>query len=614
MFLNDLRKWIQLLGALVVICSPAQAERALTLSAPGEGVDATPMLREALAKCRQEKIPQLVLQAGRWELHPDQAPGMFRHISNHDPSYKRVALHLDGFENFEIDGSGATLLCHGVLVPIAVDHSKQIVIRNLTIDWDQLFHLEGMVTAVGGDSFDLKVLPECHPILKDGVLMGGMADGASGDDQDPKEARQDYLWNYWINPKTRAAASTQGQLNLWNSQKKCFAEVTEIGPLHYRIRNAHSRSLPELGSVMVGKGKRRMNRLSPAIHLSSSDDVQLEDITIHHAGGMGLIAEDCANPTLRRFRVQLHDQPRSLVTATADATHFVGCRGTVTIENCLFENMLDDACNVHGIYAPTEGLVAPNRLAVSFSHFQQLGTAFARPGDRMRLIDSDTLLPYASERQITAVERINEDFYILTLDEAIDAIYQKNSSVENISTCPNLVFRNNICRNNRARSILVTAGGKVVIEDNLFERPSMMAILIEGDNHFWYESGAVSDVTIRHNRFIGLAPDAPLLKLAPMQHGAPPVQSPYHRNIRIVDNTIQAASPKLIEARRIGGLEFSGNAVNYDDSITEESAIDLTDCEGVKFSQNHFSRSTRIKINPTSAEIETTANQGLIRD
>ncbi|PXA05306.1 right-handed parallel beta-helix repeat-containing protein [Coraliomargarita sinensis] len=609
-----MKEFILILSALTGTWMTAIADEALTLSPPPAGVDATPILRAALAKCEREDISRLVLSPGRWELHPDKAAGMFRHISNHDPGYKRVALHLDHLDNFEIDGQGASLICHGAMIPFAVDHSKQITIRNLTIDWDKPFHLEGTVTALGKDYFDLKVLPGCRPVIKDGVLLGGIADGTWGNDRDPKEVRQDYVWNYWIDPQTRAAASTQLQLRLWNAEKETFAEVTGIGPLHYRIRNAHRGSLPELGTVMVAKGKRRMNRLSPAIHLSSSDDVLLENITIHHAGGMGLIAEDCANPTLRNFHVRLHDNPRSLVTTTADATHFVGCRGTVTIEDCLFENMLDDACNVHGIYAPAEGLIAPNRLAVSFSHFQQLGTAFARPGDRVRLIHRDTLLPYGDERRITDIERVNEDYYILTLDEPVDSFYQANSSVENIATRPSLIFRNNVSRNNRARSILVTAGDKVAIEGNRFERPSMMSILIEGDNHFWYESGAVTDVTIRDNVFIGHSPYAPLLKLAPMQRGAPAIQPPYHQNIRILNNRIEAASNKLIEARRIEGLEFSGNTVSYNEDLKGEPTIHLTACEDASFIGNRFAEATEIKVTPETTSVRIEGNKGLIQD
>ncbi len=586
---------------LLAAWSAAPAAREMKLAPPADGSDAVPALREALAKCRAGGIGRLVLEPGTWNLHPEKADGMHRHISNHDPGTKRVAIHLDGVSGFEIDGGGATLLCHGVLTPIAVDGSTNITIRNLTIDWDKPFHLEGTVMAVGEDFFDVAFLPECEVVLRDGRLYGGMAELFFGELQDPGQARQDFQWNYWVDPETKAAAAIQPRLSLWNAKRRAFAEITQPETNRFRIRGAHT-VLPAAGSVMVCKGMNRPNRLSPAIHLSSVDGVTVENVTIHHAGGMGVIAEDCTDPVLRNVRVALRPGAKSLITTTADATHFVGCRGKVTVEGCLFENMLDDSCNVHGVYAIAEGLVAPDRLAVSFSHFEQLGTAFARPGDRLRLLQRDTLLPYA-DCAVRGIERHNEDYYVLTLDRPMKDAYRTNSSVENLSTHPAFDYRNNTVRNNRARGILVTSGGKVVIENSRFERPSMMGVLVEGDNNFWYESGAVGDVTIRSNRFVGLSATAPVFRLAPLQPKETRLQPPYHRNIRILDNTIEAASPLVVDAVRVAGLEFAGNTVTFANGVGEGPAVKLRACEDASFRGNRFSRPVTAVCEPPNPAV-----------
>lgn len=612
---GGLKLWVLticlLVGLIPVASLPA---RELKLSPPDGDTDAVPMLREALRQCREKGVRRLVLEPGTWHLHPERADGMFRHVSNHDPGYKRVAIPLKGFSNFEIDGQDATLICHGVLIPITIDSSKQVTVRNLTIDWDKPFHLEGTVTAVGEDFFDVDMLPECEVVLGDGKLFGGVAEGIYGSINDPGQARQDFRWNYWIDPETRAAAATQFWLAHWNRRTRSFAEVTGVGANRFRIRNAHTKTLPDEGAVMVCKGTHRRNRLSPAMHVTSSDGALVENITVHHAGGMGLIAEDCADPTVRNLRIVLKDNRRSLVTTTADATHFVGCRGLVTVEECLFENMLDDSCNVHGIYAIAEGLVAPDRLAVSFSHFQQLGTAFARPGDRLRLVRRDTLLGYA-DCTVTDITRHNHDYYVLALDKSIDGVYQENSSVENLYTRPGVIYRNNTVRNNRARGMLVTAGGKVLIENNRFERPSMMGILVEGDNHVWYESGAVEDVTIRGNTFIGHSTTAPLLKLAPMQPKEERLLRPYHHNIRILDNTIEAASPLVIEARRVRGLQFCGNTVTFRGEAADSAApaFRLVACEEVLIRENELSRPATVEVIPADSSMRLENGETLRR-
>ncbi len=608
--------WKTMLLALAGLMLPCvAAERTLSLALPTDGADAVPLLRDALAKCRAEGIRRLALERGVWHLYPDKAEGAFRHITNHDAGYRRMALHLDGVTGFEIDGQGATLLCHGVLMPIAVDRSKNITLRNLVIDWEKPFHLEGTVMAVGTDFFEVEMLPECEVKLQNGRLYGGMAEGFFGELMDPGQARQDMLWNYWIDPRTKAAAAVQPPwLKLWNPKTRSFAEVTEVATNRFRIRNAHANVLPEQGTVMICKGMNRPNRLSPAIHLASVDGALVENVTVHRAGGMGLIVEDCADVTARGFKVALKDGARSLITTTADATHFMGCRGTVLLENCLFENMLDDSCNVHGVYAIAEGQLAPDQLAISFSHFQQLGTVFARPGDRLRLMQRDTLLGYA-ECRVKNVIRHNEDYYVLNLEQPLAGGLRPNSSVENLSARPDVVFRNNIVRNNRARSVLMTAGGKVLIENNLFERPSMMGILVEGDNQFWYESGAVEDLTIRSNKFIGLSPFAPLLRLAPMQPGEKRSLPPYHHRIRILDNTIESASPLVLDASRVGGLEFSGNTILLPAHPANPAtpAFKLTDCADLVFRGNKFSQPAVLRTTPPDTPVKLEQNENLRR-
>jgi hypothetical protein len=587
------------------------AGRELKLSPPADGSDAVPVLRDAIAKCRAEKIRRLVLERGVWNLFPDKAEGGFRHVTNQDPGYKRMAVHLDGFADFEMDGSGSTFLCHGVMMPIAVDRSRNITVRNLVIDWDKPFHLEGTVAAVGEDWFEVAMLPECGAELRNGKLLGGMAEGFYGDENSSRDARQDIRWNYWIDPATKAAAAVQPVLKMWNPKTRSFPETTEVGTNRFRIRNAHLNVLPTLGSVMICKGMLRPNRLSPAIHMATVDGARVENVTVHRAGGMGLIVEDCADVTVKGFKVALKEGAQSLITTTADATHFMGCRGMVRVEDCFFENMLDDACNVHGVYAIAEGLLAPNQMAISFSHFEQLGTVFARPGDRLRLLKRDTLLGYA-ERKVVSITRHNEDYYVLTLDKSLAGVMQTNSSVENLTARPDVVFRNNTVRNNRSRGVLMTSGGQVLIENNLFERPSAMGVLTDGDNEFWYESGGVEDVTIRSNRFIGLSPVAAMFRIGPTQPGEKRVLPPYHRNIRILDNHIESAGPVVVDASRVSGLEFSGNNVQLPPNPKSPGvAFALNACEGVVLRGNRFNQPVLVQNKASEKPVLLERNENL---
>jgi len=110
----------------------------------------------------------------------------------------------------------------------------------------------------------------------------------------------------------------------------------------------------------------------------------------------------------------------------------------------------------------------------------------------------------------------------------------------------------------------VTTRRKVLIEDNTFYKTGMYAILIADDALSWYESGAVRDVTIRRNRFIGCgyndAPDDYVIAIAPENRKT--VDGAFvHHNIRIEDNEFDTRGGRLLKARSVDGLTLQHNRV-----------------------------------------------------
>ena len=76
-----------------------------------------------------------------------------------------------------------------------------------------------------------------------------------------------------------------------------------------------------------------------------------------------------------------------MITISADATHFVDRKGTVILEDCVFESMLDDAVNIHGTYMQMKRILSDREFAASFGHRQQKGNRFADKGDVIRIIE-----------------------------------------------------------------------------------------------------------------------------------------------------------------------------------------------------------------------------------
>jgi len=534
------------------------------------GEDATPALRRALEACRAEGADVLQLPPGRYELHPEQAFEQYRAISNHDNGRKAIGLPLVDFTGLTVRGQQTELICHGQMVPLVIDRCRDLTIEGITIDWAVPFHIQGKVVAVDPEhrSYELALLDDGGYTVEAGALYHGER---TGDER--TSWRRNLEWGAWFDGETGAMipASTapDGALNYhrWDALTDAPSRVEALGGNRVCLTRVSER-LPEVGWVYVAKGRAGrtpatgLNRLSPAVHITGSTDVTLRDMTIHHAGGMGVIAERSRDLSLQRLQVVPRPGSGRMISTTADATHFVGCGGEIRLEDCTFANMMDDGVNVHGVYVPVLERLADNRLGVRVNHFQQAGHVFAGAGDHLQFSRAATLQAEAS-RLVERVEWINESYAILHFSEALPSEIGPGWIVDNLDWQADLVMRRCTVRNNRARSVLVTTAGRVRIEDCRFLNPSLMCILMEGDSHYWFESGAVQDVLIRGNRFRMIHPTLPVFRIAPIASAVLATDAPYHRNIRVVDNVIETPSGNLVEGRRVGDLCFLDNQIAY---------------------------------------------------
>jgi hypothetical protein len=159
-------------------------------------------------------------------------------------------------------------------------------------------------------------------------------------------------------------------------------------------------------------------RHCPAITVSACQDVRLIDVTIHHAGAMGVIAQRTRNIRLERLRVTPPPDGSQMVSTPADATHFVHCAGHVEILDCLFENQMDDPTNVHGIYARVVARDGRQTVEARLIHPQQFGCELAAAGERTEFVDTRTLGTF-HEGTVRSVERLNKELLRLKFDEAL---------------------------------------------------------------------------------------------------------------------------------------------------------------------------------------------------
>lgn len=268
-----------------------------------------------------------------------------------------------------------------------------------------------------------------------------------------------------------------------------------------------------------------------------------------------------------------------------DGFHFSGCAGHIEMNSCVVAGTADDPVNIHGTCLPVTEQTGPATIQARFSQGQSIGQSlWGKPGDTISVIERETLLPV--QKNIVKSFRMlsPKAVEIVFTSPFVQAVTQAHG-LENLSDTPSVTIRHCSFSNGRARGILCSTPGKVLIENNTFIIHGA-AILIPGDANGWFESGAVSDVTIRSNVFDNcLVADSQfsdgVIAIWPEIHRHV-AGHPCHRNIRIENNTFRVFDRPILYASSVDGLSFTGNTMVRTDAFKpwhrNQYAITLKNC------------------------------------
>ena len=547
--------------------------------------DATPAVLNALEKCRAEGYSKLLIPKGKYEFYPEKAAQQYCVVSNNDNGLKRIAFSLHQMKDFEIDARGSEFIFHGYMIPFDIDGSENIALKNFSIDWEIPFNAEGLIEAVSvkEKTFDVRFPENKKYHIEKGMLIF-----------DGEGWQQDVGPNLFFDTILKATVYRvqDYKLDPWNPLLHTRYGAKEITKGLVRITDTIAR-LPHTGWKWVITGKKELNRQSPAIRIYFSNHISLENLTIYHAGAMGIIGERSENISLIKTRVMLAPGKNRVVSTTADATHFVNCRGRIFMDSCLFENMLDDATNIHGIYARLLCHVDDYTVGIKAMHYEQNLSHFAEPGDSIRITDHESMetLRILTLRKI---RYINDSYAELTFDEGVNDLPLK-SGLDNLMWYPEFVMRNSEVRNNRARSILISTTKSVLVENNTFRHPMMAAISIGCDINFWFESGNVSNLIIRNNKFIDCCSggqDQAVILINPNILKNPDTGFCFEKNIVIENNTIETFDRAFVEASSTANLVIRNNKIiqtkSYVPVFPEKPVVKLSHCKNADIENNEY--------------------------
>lgn len=531
---------------------------------PNSKKNASPVLQRILKKIQSEykEGDSIVIRFENGTYHFQEKGAALRtyYISNHDQvNPKKVGIPLEDMKHLTLDGGGAQFLFSGRMLPISLLRSSQCTLKNFSIDFENP-HI-AQVTIL--ENSPQGVIMEPAPwvkwrITKDSVFET-YGEGWA------------FRANFGIAFEGDTKRLAYNSSDVWAPNKGAF--LTPSGTI----------CMPQWKAACLTPGTRFVirswERPAPGIFLSHNLNTRVENVRVHYAEGMGLLAQLCENITLEKFGVCLKgkEDPRYFTTQ-ADATHFSGCKGKIVSCHGLYEGMMDDAINIHGTYLKVIKRVDNHTLVGRYMHEQSWGFAWGYPGDEVQFVKSSTMELTEKKNHIKTIKPYQQDKiegareFIITFEEPVEDIITEKEGfgIENLTWTPEVYFAHNTIRNNRARGALFSTPQKTIVEHNLFDHTSGTAILLCGDCNGWYETGACRQVVIRKNKFINALTSLfqfteGVISIYPEIPDLAAQQKYFHGGaeggIIIEDNEFITFGTPLLYAKSVDGLIFRHNQI-----------------------------------------------------
>jgi len=548
---------------------------------PNSRANAVPAVKAALEACRQMENPVLSFPEGRYDFWPQHCVERDYYESNttdHNP--KRCAIFIENFTGLVVDGQGSSFVFHDRMQPFTVDHSEKVAIKNCSIDWDIPLTAEAVVLAADSGRIDLRIDTRQFPFVIENEKLVFVGEGWKS------------AWSATMefDGKSLQVVQDTGDRGCLGRGWRDGYRAERLSPDRVRLHFPFKR-LPKVGHVLV---LRHSARDHAGLFFFHSKNIVVEDVNLYHCAGLGVLAQFTENVTLRRYNT-VPSPARKVVSGHDDGAQISNCRGLVLIEDCTFHGLMDDPINCHGTSVRIIEKREENTLLCQFMHDQATGMIWGRRGDRVGFIENASMVT-VGEGEVTDFVAVNRDTFKLTFADPIPREIEPGDALENLTWSPDLTVRGCYFMSNRARGLLVSTPGKVLIEKNRFAS-SGAAILIAGDANYWYESGAVRDVFIRKNVF----ESACLTSMYQFCEGvisiypiipSPDVNRPFHRQIRIEENTFHLYDYPVLYARSVQGLTFSDNRLirshDFAPFHSRKAGITLEACRAVRIQNNQM--------------------------
>jgi uncharacterized repeat protein (TIGR02543 family) len=329
------------------------------------------------------------------------------------------------------------------------------------------------------------------------------------------------------------------------------------------------------------------------IAINQSEDILLENVSIHTAPGMGLTAHNVHNLFVNRLNITLKDD--RLMTVTADGVHIANSTGRVEVTNSLIENTHDDALNIKsGYYYALSNVDAVARTIVLAVKTETM--PLPKVGDVIHIY-GESAFDLRAKLTVQEVSGTSSIMEIKVAERLSGTVDWTNAVATNVSFSAEFLFSNNIVRNKRNRGILVQVRD-AVIENNTFENVGHGSIQVASSLDIFNEATIPDNILIQNNKFMNngyllqeaLRGDISVFAIA---RGGQVAPSGTIQNVSIVNNFIANTANTGISLRGVGGnTVFVENNLIYNaarvfSSNLTEAAIELVNVQGISIINNY---------------------------
>ena len=542
---------------------------------------------------------KIIFKHGIYHLFPYRINGEDGHLSDGHPY--GIPFYINNNKNVLIEGNGSTFICHGQMGFALLEFSDEVLMQNMNIDWERPYVIQATVIEHNNEILKIEIDSSKYDI--------GTASGNLHLRAEPYDAYEGCsLVNY---------IAIHDNCNVFDGYGNMLQELRDsdvgfifengtadeegilgnIKTVTFTVGGTNNNLLP-IGSQIIihvaaiaNDENSRLEQIN-VITINHGWKTTLRNIHIFHSTCRGIFAHN----TGRRWNGTTYDNNSGFIhldnchamvkpgsgrcfSTLYDNAHFCNCAGQITIENCHLSGMGDDGINIHGRYYQVIYIDEEDNTQVRV----EAEDMQPEVGDMMQVVGRCSLERnevndfFVVSSQVTNPND-NPKVYQLSLNRTLSGVSHIYDLMENMTWTPNVTIRNCVFeKRNRARAVLVSTPGTVLITDNVFHSAGA-AILIAADYFRYKESGGVKDIEISNNTFtecatsvgdvnhagdwgraaITIEPETTAMPIT--DQGICPTGI-VHENINIHNNTFYMHDVPILFARAVNGLTFKDNYV-----------------------------------------------------